>query len=399
MIRRAAAIAAFVLVAAAAPAAAQLPSIFPPGSYVVDTWYPKLFWTSREGFTAGGYYTIVLPLRYEDYPNPSPYRMAFVLDGQASASGSRWIQFDAFAPSFVRDWRFRLTFRAARANRQNYFGIGNTTSYDPGNVTALQPFYYEIRHLRTDLRGEVQRRLLGPVRFLVGFNVEHWRLDSLDGPSLFGGELAATPALGRPTNDVSARVGLVIDTRDDESAPQRGVLIQAIHTRADSTVMGNVSYARTFVSARGYLPVGSKFVLAARVAGQKMTGNPPVGSYYTMDASDGAIYALGGPNTDRALPQDRLLGRDKLFANFDVRYNIVQIPPGVPTPIARLTLIGFVDAARVFQNESFRLTTTGMLWGGGGGVMLQLMRNAFLGLTVAGGPDGAQIQAHTSWTF
>jgi Omp85 superfamily domain len=394
VIRRAAAIACVALGAIAAPAAAQLPSIFPPGSYVVDTWYPKVFWTSREGFTAGGYYTIVFPLRYEDYPNPSPYRMALVLDGQASASGTRWIQMDAFAPDFVPGWRFRLTLKASRANRQNYFGVGNGTPYDAANVTDQQPFYYELEHLRTFARGEVQRKLFGPVRLLAGFNVEHWRLDSLAGPSLFGADLQSTPGLGRPANDVSARIGLVVDTRDDESAPQRGVLLQGILTRADSSIAGDVSYTRTFVSARGYLPIGSSFVIAARVAGQKMTGNPPLGTYYLMDASDGEIFGLGGAATDRGLPDYRLLGRDKLLGNFDLRYHVFQVPT-----LVRVTLLGFVDAARVFQTENFRLTTTGMAWSGGGGVMLQFMRNAFLGLTVGGGPDGAQVEAHTSWTF
>lgn len=380
----------------ASPASAQLPSILPPNSYIRDTWYPKVFWTPRQGFTAGGQYRLVWPLRYSDYPSPSPYRMAMALDGQVSTSGSRYISLDAFAPDFVGGWRFRLTFRADRANREDFFGIGNASQRDPANVTDQQPYYYRLRHLRTFARGEIQRRIVGPLRLLVGFQAEHWSLDSLsDGASAFGMLLRSTPALGAARNDVAGRVGLVVDTRDDESAPQKGLLLEAMLDRADSSALGDVTYTRALVSLRGYVPIGEKLVLAARVAGQTMTDSAPLGSKYLIEASDQPFTGIGGPSTNRGLRSNRLIGRDKLFGNFDVRYHVFQVPT-----LVRVTVFGWVDAARVFDDgEDFRITTDGLAVGGGGGLMLQLLRDAFLGLSVGAGPDGAQVQVLTNWTY
>jgi len=50
----------------------------------------------------------------------------------------------------------------------------------------------------------------------------------------------AVGRIGVGTDDVSARIGLVFDTRDREAATQRGVLVEAIHTRADADVLGGV---------------------------------------------------------------------------------------------------------------------------------------------------------------
>lgn len=382
--------------AVAAPAAAQLPSIFPPNSYIRDTWYPKLFWTPRQGFTAGGQYKLVWPLRYSDYPSPSPYRMAITLDGQASTSGSRYIALDAYGPDFVDGWRFRMTFRADRANRENFFGIGNASQRDLTNVTEQQPYFYRLRHLQTYARGEIQRRIVGPVRLLAGFQAEHWRLDSLDnGASAFGTLLQTDAGVGVGRNDIAGRVGLVVDMRDDESAPQKGLLFEAIVDRADSSALGDVTYTRGLVSLRGYVPIGDKLVLAARIAGQAMTDSAPLGSKYLIEASDQPFTGIGGPSTNRGMPTNRLIGRDKLFGNFDVRYHVFQVPT-----LVRVTLFGWIDAARVFDDgENFRLTTKGLAVGGGSGVMLQILRDGFLGLSVGAGPDGAQIQALTNWTY
>ena len=70
----------------------------------------------------------------------------------------------------------------------------------------------------------------------------------------------------------------------------------------------------------------------------------------------------------------------------------------VPTLI-RLSLVGFVDAGRVFPAGDFKVTTQDLKVGAGGGLMLRLLRAGVLGLTVGGGPDGVVVDAHTQWSF
>lgn len=394
MIRLRAALAAVLLFGTAVPAVAQLPGILPAGSAWRDIWYPKLYWTPRNGFTAGGHLAFELPTSYAHW-SPSPHRVAFTLDGQASTSGSRFVTLDAFAPDAAQGWRFRLTLSAERWNRDNYYGVGNSSVRNDANVTSQQEFFYRARRLRSYVRGEIQRRIVGGLRALVGFDAERWRIESIDAtPDQLRNDSAAGAVTdaGRPTNDIVARLGLVFDTRNDEVATTRGVLVEFIHDIADSGVMGGLTYTRTMGSVRGFLPVGMRWTLAARVVGQRMGGNPPLGTYYLVEASDEPYEGLGGTDSHRALPDHRYLGRDKLFANVDVRYALLPFP--FPT-----TLVGFVDAGRVFQTETFHLTTAGMKVGGGAGLFLQIGRNGILGLTLAGGADGFLSQLHTSWTF
>ena len=288
------------------------------------------------------------------------------------------------------------TLAAQRLARESYFGIGDTTSYDAANVTDQQPHYYQSLNVRYIARGEIQRRVVRGLRLLAGFNVERWRIDTLPGPSRLRLDLAAgiAPTIARPTNDISGRVGLVLDLRNSETAPHSGVLLEAIHSVADASVLGDLTYTRTTVSAAGYVPIGPQLVVAARVAGEGMGGTPGIGSLYWIEASDRPYDAVGGPMSNRALDDHRLLGRNKLLANFDLRYDAYAIPT-----LIRVTVLGFLDAGRVFEPEPFRLTTHGMSVGGGGGLFLQLGRAGILGATGGFGPDGFVLQTHTRWTF
>jgi outer membrane protein assembly factor BamA len=380
----------------ARPALAQHPSAALSKPGWTDVAYPKAFYTARDGFTVGGYYAWISALGYAEYDTPPAYRGAISLNGQISTSGSRAFTLDARLPDYVHGWRLVATLLAERRARESYYGVGNATTYDAANVTAQQPHYYQSLNVRYVARGEIQRHVVSGLRLLAGFTAERWRIDTLPGPGLLRQDLAAggDPTIARPTNDVSARVGVVFDLRNSETAPHSGVLLEAIHSVADASVAGDLSYTRTTVSAAGYVPIGPRFVVAARVAGEGMGGTPGLGSLYWMEASDRPYDAVGGPASNRALDDHRLLGRNKLLANFDLRYDAYAIPT-----LVRVTVVGFVDAGRVFEPEPFRLTTHGMSVGGGGGLVVQLGRAGILGGTVGAGPDGLVLQAHTRWTF
>jgi hypothetical protein len=378
---------------AAKPAAAQLPTIFPAGSPWKDLFYPKVFWTPREGFTFGGYYGVALPTRYADN-SAAPYRILTALDGQVSTSGSRFILLDAWAPALADGWRFHLTLALKHWMREPYFGLGNETTTDSGNVIG-QDLYYRMERVRNYARGDVQRRIVGPLRLLVGFHWEHWFLDTLRTESALGAELAtgAVDRIGIGTDDVSGRIGLVFDTRDREAATQRGVLLEAIHTRADADVLGDVTYSRTSVSARGFLSLSEQWGVAARVAGQSMGGAPPLGSRFMIEESDREYSGFGGPDSHRGLFWNRFVDGDVLFGNFEARYALVPY-------FLRTVLVGFVDVGRVFAPGDFTLTFDGMKVGGGAGILIAFgSETAVLGFSTAVGPDGFNLLAHYRWPF
>jgi hypothetical protein len=62
-------------------------------------------------------------------------------------------------------------------------------------------------------------------------------------------------------------------------------------------------------------------------------------------------------------------------------------------------LIAFLDAGRVFEGESWKLTLDDMKVGGGGGVGLRIMRGTVLTFNFAGGPDGYNFSWGTGWMF
>ncbi|MEE8251168.1 MAG: BamA/TamA family outer membrane protein [Gemmatimonadales bacterium] len=358
-------------------------------------WYPKLMYSSSEELIVGGHYAIIHPLRYFEENFRPVYRWAVSLDGQVTTAGSREITLQARFPAAVRGWRFSLTLSAQRRSREEYFGIGNSSINDSAKETDQTPFFYRSRQVRRFARGDVQRRLFSHLWLLTGFNVERWRIEPLSFASQLAidAALGLDPTIGSNVNDISGKIGLVWDSRDDEAAPRRGMLIEAIFGGADADFAGDLSYTRTTVSASGYLPVNRRLVIAARVMGQDMGGTPRLGSFYLIDSGRRIYFGLGG-SSHRALTDNRLLGSGKLLLNLDLRYGILPPPTFVP-----ITLVGFVDGGRVFEDEDFRITLDGFKVGGGGGLFIQVGRAGIIGLTSGVGPDGLEWELHSRWPF
>ena len=232
---------------------------------------------------------------------------------------------------------------------------------------------------------------------MAGFHIERWKLDTLSGTTLLGDQVQAgiAPLVGAPIWQPSLRLGLVLDTRNDEVTPHRGMLIEALFDVADSNVVGDVSFNRFTVSAAAYHSLlEEKLVLGARIVGQSINGSPPAGTYFTIEASERAFGGLGGSLSHRALYTDRFLAQDKLFGNFDARYMISGAPQ-----IGTVSLLGFVDVGRVFQPPDDEFTLKGLHVGAGLGPILTIGRNGIIGMTFAWGPDKLIVQTHSSWMF
>jgi len=386
------------LAVAATSTEGQIPDLPTFGPNWVDLGYPKVFYTTRDGLTAGLFYSQIRPAGYSDWFDPPPYRASIALDGQISTSGSHKLGLYARLPNILPGWRFSMVAESRRRARQNYFGLGNNSDKDGDNVNTNQPYYYRAEHHRQYLRGEIQRKVVSHLRVMVGFHIERWKLDTLEGPSVIGlqDNSGLGFSLGRFTGDVTARVGLIFDTRNDEVAPTKGVLLQAIFGAADSTVAGANSYTRTTLSAAGYWSLTPKHTFAGRLLTQFMTGSPGLGSYPLIESSDVHIEGFGGPDSHRGVAEFRYWGQDKILASLETRYEAVG-QRGVLTA----SLVGFVDVGRVFEpgEGELRLTLDGMHVGVGGGPVLSFGRQAVLGTTLAIGPDGLTFLAMTHWAF
>lgn len=385
-----------LLAVAAAPARAQLIDWPDFGEDWITFAVPKAYYGGADGFGIGVFYSQVNQLAFDDWDAPEPYRAMISLDGNLTTSGTKRLELALRAPKWANGWRFVMSLEGRRDSRERYFGIGNESVYDSELETDAAEYFYRSKNTRWIGRGEVQRRIVGGLRVLAGIHAEHWIIDTLPGPGRLAQDLAAgvDPTIARGTADVSGRVGLVFDTRNDEPAPNKGVLLEGIVSVADSGLAGDLSYTRTTVSATGYLPIVAGLSVAARIAGESMSGSPRLGTYYRIEASDRPYRGVGGPESHRAIPPHRLLDADKLLGNLDLRYDLFAYPT-----LFRATGVAFLDAARVFPAGEWQLTTSDMAVGGGLGLFLQFFRTGILGTTAGLGPDGMIWSFHTWWPF
>jgi len=354
----------------------------------IDQLYPYAYYSTIDGFWIAGRYGWFSPMGFTERPEPNFAAIRF--DVGASTQGSYVINADAAAPAYWDGWRLALTLTAARANRLGYYGQGNNSPYDADSVTPARPYFYRVSRTTQVARFTVQRRIAGPVRLLAGATLEHTGFRELPGESQFQRDrIAGTIGPGEvPFNDHVVRGGIVVDWRDQEIDPHRGVFVEGLVGRGRG-------YTRTTAAARVYLHPFEKVMVAARVAGEKMTGSPPVSAQMTMESSEGPLLALGGYRSLRGYYDARFVGPGKIAAGVEVRYALLWAPR-----LLELKLVAFYDCGRVFApGESVRLTSDGLHSSAGGEVALALVRNTLFVLGVGKGSEGAQLLFGTTWSY
>jgi outer membrane protein assembly factor BamA len=327
------------------------------------------------------------------YWQAAPYEARYTAAGAATAEagistrGSRYVTLQFRAPGLRPGWRLNVIGSAERLARYGFFGVGNQTEFDRDAVTPAQPFLYRARRARYRFQAEVTRTLRGPLQAALQGVVEHNRFTTLPGPSVFAAEVDPDEL---KQGDVSGRLALVYDTRDNEYNTHQGLLLEA-GAQAGS---GGDGYSRLYTILRGYLTVREGTVVALRLAGSGMGGTPSLNALYSLPGWENSVPVLGGEYSHRALDTGRLAGKGTLFGNLEVRHDLLAFGD-----LGAITLIGFVDAGRVFEGEDFSLTTNDMKVGGGGGIGLRILRSTIFTFNFAGGPDGFDFSVGNGWMF
>jgi hypothetical protein len=370
------------LAPARSPALAPAPA--EPGARWRTSWFPYL--------TGGANDSPVLTVRVRhwqpaEYEARTTYTAAVNGDAGMAPRGSRFIAASFRAPGMWEGWRVASLAIVQREARYGYFGLGNGATFEPDSVGKDDPFLYRVR--RTRYRGavEVTRRLKGPLQVAFRADYEHARFTSLPGPSRF---VENVPSGVLKQDDISGRLALVYDTRDNEYNTHQGLLLEA-GTQVGS---GGDGYTRQYAILRGYLSVREGTVLAARIAGSGMGGTPSLDARFVLPGWEREIPVLGGEYSHRGLDYGRLTGRGLLFGNFEVRHDLLSLGD-----LGGVTLVAFLDAGRVFEGEDFSLTTEKMKVGGGGAVALRILRSSIFTFNYARGPDGGNFSVGSGWMF
>ena len=81
-----------------------------------------------------------------------------------------------------------------------------------------------MRRTRYRAAAEVTRRIRGPLQVALLAEYEHARFTSLPGPSVFATDF---PSGELKQDDVTGRLALIYDTRDNEYNTHQGLLLEA----------------------------------------------------------------------------------------------------------------------------------------------------------------------------
>jgi len=336
----------------------------------------------------GLHYGRYSPVGFAERPEPN---FAWInLDAGASTQGSYAFIVDAQAPAWWAGWRAGLTFGAVRVNRLGYYGLGNDTQYSRDSLTTAGSYFYKVSRTTQFARATVQRRVIGPLRILAGASIDHSDFRALPGRSVFRDDLAAgvvDPGT-IPLTDKVVRAGVVLDTRDHEIDPHRGVAAEVLFA-------SGTGYTRTTTSARVYVHPFQRLVLAGRLAAEGTGGNPPLAAMELMESSERPFVAVGGYYSLRAYYNGRFTGPGKLIGGLEARYALLLVPS-----LVEVKLVVFYDAGRVFApGEGVRLTTTGLHGSGGAELAVRLLRNSLLCMGYGHGSDGGRFLFGTSWSY
>jgi outer membrane protein assembly factor BamA len=347
------------------------------------SYFPYLTGMANDGPVLAFRFRYFQPAQYEDRVTTAA---AIIADAGVTSRGGRFVRLQFKAPQFWHQWRINTFAGAIREVRYGYFGLGNDAGFNKDLVTQASPFLYRVR--RTRYRGllELTRSIQGPLQVALLGDIERARFTTLPGPSLFKSDFG--PELKQ--TDASGRVALVYDTRDNEYNTHKGLLLEA----GAQVASGGDGYTRLYTVLRGYLPVREGTVVAARIAASGTGGTPSLDARYTIPAWENWIPVLGGPYSHRSLDTGRLAGRHVLLGNLEVRHDLIAFGD-----LGAITLLAFTDAGRVFEGESFKLTTKGFKVGGGGGIALRILRASIATFNFAGGPDGFNFSFGTGWMF
>jgi outer membrane protein assembly factor BamA len=252
-----------------------------------------------------------------------------------------------------------------------YYGLGNQSSDDladhPG-VSGPHAFSYQRRFPLGLLAftfpfGSAGLRVSTFARFL------HMKIDLYPGSLL----AAEQPPGADGGDELSYGFGVLLDRRDKEVVPTHGYLLEAATRGSVAGFASDHSYAGATARALGFVPIGSRIVLASRIEGDIVTAGTPLFELSRFGGID-PIEGVGGERSVRGLPKARFIGRAKALATGELR--VKMFDKSLLDRIISFGLVAFVDTGRVWQLDGKDGDFFDLHSGAGGG--LRIWQDEFL---------------------
>ncbi|MFH1811306.1 MAG: BamA/TamA family outer membrane protein [Pseudomonadota bacterium] len=303
---------------------------------------PTLAFNSDEGFGTGGVATL-----YHRGGGVLPYRNAwtlriFISTRLVQAHSLTW---DAVRPA---DLPLRAIARAGFYSTitQNYCGVGNAVRCElrhaeraadaaslPRGSDERESFirhYYQLRFLRFfgDAFGRWRlRELPHRIELVAGWRgAYYWPGEFFHAGPYPGSLYAVDHPAGEEGYSNQFLGGVIADDRDHETYPTRGYLTQVVLRGATRLLGSTWEYGGLMVDAAWFhaLLPHQRLVLALRVLGDGVLGNPPVDEMARVGGILDAI-AFGGQALGRGIREHRYVGKLKLIHQLELRSQLVDV--------------------------------------------------------------------------
>jgi outer membrane protein assembly factor BamA len=280
-----------------------------------------------------------------------------------------------------------------------YYGLGNA-SPAPANVGSST--YYEYGRLHPELVVDARWRVVDHVEALAGVGYSQSWLQIAPQSRLATDLQSGSPEVKHLLGSVSpagvamALGGLQWDGRDNEVSSHSGSYdTLGIKVSPGGLALLPYRYGEATAIARVFFPiVGPRVVLAARLVGDVLIGQPP---FYELSRFDDT-YAIGGQNGVRGVPAQRYYGKVKVIGNVEVRTELASFHTFGKRML--FGVVAFADGGRVWADTSLQPaldgTAIGLKYGVGGGLRLQSGSSFVLRADVAWSPDASPVGGYFS---
>lgn len=291
-------------------------------------------------------------LNLYNFADGSTYPQAksqWYFEASAYTKGSQFFVVSYDSKYFIPGIRLSVAAMLSNEKAMDFYGFnGYNSYYDYERVENehYTPFYRYKRlnpNFKADLNGSI---IPGKLYWLAGYHFSWYNIGNINLDNINKGKEESEQFRDEtlfekykqwgiiPENEADGgfssalRVGMMLDTRDQEAAPSKGVWAEAIAILAPKFLGTTNPYARYAVTFRQYLPLaGENLVFAYRLNYQgTMSKTAPfyVLPYLNIVGQGFDKDATGGYRTVRGLMRARVQGLDVAFYNAELRWKFVH---------------------------------------------------------------------------
>lgn len=338
---------------------------------------PALAYDSDLGFLYG----IILNFyHYGDGSNYPNYNHSLYMEWSRTTKGSGKNILEYDTRTLIPKTRLKAELSYLTEQALDFYGFNGYNSYfnsdflnidDTTNYISRLYYRHDRRMLRAgvNLEGQIlgkKLRWLGGITY-NGVEIGSLDLDRLNKDKEANELLPDTATLydkyvawGIIPNDQKdggnvtvLNAGLVFDTRDIDSSPNKGIWSEILFQAAPDFLGNKYSYTRLMLAHRQYISlINKKLVFAYRVSYHtKLSGEIPFYMLPFYVSSNTIKDGLGGSKTLRGILRNRVVGNGLGLANVEFRWTFLRTV--IANQNLSLVLSGFGDMGKVIDPYSF----------------------------------------------